>query len=110
IAANAAVRGRLSAIDKKQYGNVAASGTIDVANLTMGGKTMPHPLAIQQAAITLKPAQAQLTAFKGSVGSSDLEATGSLDNLVAYMFRDDTLKGTAAVHSRHFNLDEWQTG
>ena len=110
IAADAAVRARMSAIDKKQYDKVAASGSIDATNLTVAGKTLPHPLAIQQASIQLKPARAELTTFRGSVGSSDLQATGSLDNLISYVFRDDTLRGTATVHSNHFNLDEWRSG
>jgi hypothetical protein len=116
IAADAAVRARMSAIDKKQYGNVAASGTVDVAGLTLrpraasseGGKTLP--LAIQQASLRLRPERAELTAFTGSVGSSDLRATGSIDNLVSWAFRDDTLQGTATVRSNRFDLDEWRSG
>jgi hypothetical protein len=110
VAADAAVRTRMSSIDKKQYGNVAASGSVDVANLTLKGKTLPHPLAIQQASLRLRPERADLTSFNGSVGSSDLQATGSLDNLISYLFRDDTLSGTATVHSNRFNLDEWRSG
>ncbi|HMH56258.1 MAG TPA: AsmA-like C-terminal region-containing protein, partial [Gemmatimonadales bacterium] len=110
VAADAAVRARMSAIDKKQYDKVAASGSMDVANVTVGGKTLPHPLAVQQASLRLRPERAELTSFRGSVGSSDLQATGSLDNLIAYVFRDDTLRGTATVHSNRFNLDEWRSG
>ena len=110
VAADAAVRTRMSSIDKKQYDKVAASGSIDVGNLTLKGKTLPHPLAIQQAALRLAPERAQLTSFTGTIGSSDLEASGSLDNLISYAFRDDTLKGRAAVHSKRFNLDEWRSG
>jgi AsmA-like protein len=117
ISGDATVRARMSAIDKKQYDKVAASGSMDVANLTVQARpepssegTLPHPLAIQQASLRLRPARAELTSFRGSVGSSDLEATGSLDNLISYMFRDDTLRGTATVHSNRFNLDEWRSG
>jgi AsmA-like C-terminal region/AsmA family len=110
VAADAAVRTRMSSIDKKQYGNVAASGSVDVSNLTVKGKTLPHPLAIQQGSLRLRPERAELTLFRGSVGSSDLQATGSLDNLISYVFRSDTLRGTATVHSNKFNLDEWRSG
>jgi AsmA-like protein len=110
ISADAAVRARISAVDKKQYDKVAASGTLDVANLTLRGKALPHPLAIQQAALRLSPERANLTTFAGSIGSSDLAATGALDNLISYAFRDDTLRGTATVRSNHFDLDEWRTG
>ncbi|HEV8178379.1 MAG TPA: AsmA family protein, partial [Gemmatimonadales bacterium] len=110
ISADAAVRTRMSSVDKKQYDKVAASGSIDVAGLTLKGKTFPHPLAIQQASLQLRPERAELTSFNGSIGSSDLQATGSIDNLISYVFRDDTLKGTATVKSNRFNLDEWRSG
>jgi len=110
IAADAAVKTRMSAIDKQQYERVAASGTVDIAGLTVKGEALPHPLAIQQASLKLAPERAQLTQFTGTVGSSDLRATGSLDNLISYVFRDDTLKGSATVQSNHFDLDEWRSG
>ena len=45
VAADAAVKARMSDIDKKQYDRVAASGTVDVADLAAPkGKTLPLPL------------------------------------------------------------------
>jgi hypothetical protein len=110
IAADAAVKTRMSSIDKKQYDKVAASGSIDVAGLTLKGKTLPHPLAITRASLQLRPDRAELTTFTGSIGSSDLQASGSIDNLISYAFRDDTLRGSATVKSKRFNLDEWRSG
>ena len=110
IAADAAVRTRMSFVDKKQYDKVAASGSVDVGGLTVKGKTLPHPLAIQQASLTLAPERAQLQSFTGSVGSSDLQASGTLENLLGFAFRDDVLRGTATVRSNRFNLDEWRSG
>ena len=110
VAADAAVRTRMSFIDKKQYDKVAASGSVEVGGLTVKGKTLPHPLAIQQASLRLAPERAELKSFTGSVGSSDLQASGTIENLIAYAFRDDTLRGTATVQSKRFNLDEWRSG
>ena len=110
VAADAAVRTRMSDIDKKQYDKVAASGSVDVGSLTLKGKTLPLPLAIQQASLRLRPERAELTSFTGSIGSSDLQASGSIDNLISYLFRDDTLTGTATVKSNRFDLDEWRSG
>jgi len=110
VAADAAVKARMSSIDKKQYDKVAASGSIDVAGLTLKGKTLPHPLAITRASLQLRPERAELTTFTGSIGSSDLQASGSIDNLISYAFRDDTLRGSATVKSKRFNLDEWRSG
>jgi hypothetical protein len=110
VAADAAVRTRLSAVEKKQYDRVSASGTVDVGNLTVQGKSLPHPLAIQQASLRLAPERAELRSFQGSIGSSDASASGTLDNLLGFMLRDDTLRGVATVRSNRFNLDEWRSG
>jgi hypothetical protein len=58
----------------------------------------------------LAPQHAQLKSFNGTVGSSDVQASGSIDNLLGFVLQDDTLRGTAAVHSNRFDLDEWKTG
>jgi hypothetical protein len=109
VAADAAVRTRMSFIDKKQYERVVASGTVDVGGLTVKGKDLPHPLSIQQASLRLAPERAELRSFAGSIGSSDVQATGSLENLLGFMFRDDVLRGTATVRSNRFNLNEWRS-
>jgi hypothetical protein len=110
VAADASVRTRMSYVDKKQYDKVAASGTVDVANLTVKGQTLPKPLAIQQASLALAPERAQLKSFAGTIGSSDVQASGTIENLLAFAMRDDTLRGTATVRSNRFNLDEWKSG
>ncbi len=109
LAADAAVQTRLSAVQKKQYDKVGASGTLDIANLTVKGKALPHPLAIQKASLALAPQRAQLKSFAGTIGSSDIQASGTLDNLLAFALRGDTLQGTATVRSNHFDLNEWKS-
>ena len=109
IAANAAVRTRMSAVKQKQYDKVNASGSLDVAGLTVKGKALPKPLTIQQASLTLAPQKADLRSFVGTVGSSDLQASGTLQNLFSFAMQDDTLRGVATVRSSKFNLDEWKS-
>src|SRR5215210_32022 len=55
VVADAAVKTRMSDVDKKRYDRVGASGTIDVTDLTLKGKTFPLPLAIHQASLRLRP-------------------------------------------------------
>ncbi len=110
VAADAVVRTRMSFIDKKQYDKVGASGTVDIGNLTVKGRSLPHPLAIQEASLRLAPERAELRTFKGAIGSSDVQASGSIENLLGFMLRGDTLRGIATVRSTRFNLDEWRSG
>ena len=110
VAADATVRTRMSYIDAGQYDKVDARGSVDVGNLTVKGENLPQPLAIQEASLTLAPQNAELRSFKGTVGSSDLQASGSLQNLLGFALRDDVLRGNATLRSNRFNLDEWQSG
>ena len=109
IAANVSVRARRSQLEAKQYDRVAASGTFDVSGVTVKGAALPHPLVIQRASLALAPRSARLVSFAGSVGSSDIQATGSLDNLLDFAFRQDTLRGSATVKSNRFDLNEWRS-
>jgi hypothetical protein len=83
---------------------------VDVENMTVKGEGLPHPMAIQEASLRLAPQRAELRSFRGSIGSSDLQAWGSLENLLGFAFRDDVLRGSATVRSNRFNLDEWRSG
>ena len=98
VAADAAVRTRMSYIDKKQYDRIGAQGSVNVGNLAVKGQGLPQPLAIKEASLRLSPQQAELRSFTGSIGSSDLQASGTLENLIGFALRDSVLRGNATVN------------
>ena len=110
VSANAAVRTRMSYLARKTYDRVAASGTVTVGGLTVKGAALPRPLAVRQASLALAPQHAILSSFTGTIGSSDLQASGTLDNLLAFALHGDTLHGTATITSTRFDLNEWRSG
>ena len=57
VAADAAVRTRMSWLDSAnpQYDRIAARGTVNVAGLTVKSDSLPHPLSIREASLTLAP-------------------------------------------------------
>jgi hypothetical protein len=109
VAADVAVRTRLSFIDRKQYDRIAARGNVDITGLSVKSRDLPHPLAIDEASLRLSPQRAELRSLAGKIGSSDLRLSGSLDNLVPFVLRGDPLRASATFASRHFDLDEWQS-
>jgi hypothetical protein len=109
VTAEAAVRARLSDLDAGRYERVAAEGTIGVAGLILRAIDLPHPLLVEEARLRLSPRHAELSAFRGSVGSSDLTLTGRLDNLLGFILLDEELRGEARMTSRHLALDEWRS-
>ena len=109
VAADVAVRTRMSFVDRKQYDRIAARGNVDVSNLALRTADLPHPLTVEQASLVLTPQRADLKSLTGKIGSSDLRLSGYLENLVPFALRGDPLRGSATLASQRFNLDEWQS-
>jgi hypothetical protein len=109
VTADVATRARVSDVNAKRYDRVDASGTVNVAHLVLRSTDVPHPIAIDTAALRLTPRAAELSSFAARIGNSDVRATGSLDNLLSFVLHDDELRGSATIASKQFDLNEWRS-
>lgn len=109
VAADVAMRARLSDIDASRYDRVSASGSANASRVAVRSTALPHAVALDTAALRFTPRAAQLTALAARVGNSDIRATGSLDNLLGFLMHDEELRGTGALSSTRFDLAEWQS-
>ena len=109
VAADVAMRARVSDFDAGRFERVAARGTINLADVALQSKAVPYPVDVDTAALRLTPRTAELSTFAGRIGNSDLRATGALDNLLGYLLRDDELRGRAAIRSAQVDLNEWKS-
>ncbi len=109
VTADVAMRARASDVTAHRYDRVNASGAVQIAGVALKSAAFPYPIAIDTAALRLTPRTAELTAFTAKIGSSDVRATGSLDNLLGFALHDEDLRGSATVASNHFDLNEWRS-
>ncbi|HKK28684.1 MAG TPA: AsmA-like C-terminal region-containing protein [Gemmatimonadota bacterium] len=109
VSADAALRTRRSWVRSRQYDRITARGGAEAHDVALRAEALPHAVAVQEARLRLTPERAELTTFRGSVGSSDLRMSGTLANLVGFLLRDQDLAGQATLESRHFDLDEWRS-
>jgi vacuolar-type H+-ATPase subunit H len=109
VTADVATRARVSDVDARRYDRVSAAGTIQASQVAVQPSTSGHSILIDRAGLTLTPQTAQLTQFNGKVGSSDVQASGTLDNLLGFVLRNEDLRGHAQVTSSRFVLDEWKS-
>ena len=103
------MRARLSDVNRKQYDRVSANGTVEIRQLVLNAADLRQPLNIDEAKLTLSPQHAQLSSFRGRVGSSDLTMTGSLENVLGFVLGKEDLRGTATLASQRFDLNEWRS-
>ncbi|HET9011370.1 MAG TPA: AsmA-like C-terminal region-containing protein [Gemmatimonadaceae bacterium] len=109
VAADIAMRARLSDVDAGRYDKVAAAGTVNAAHVALRSATIPHPIAVDTMALRFTPRTTELTSLAARIGHSDVRAVGSLDNLLGFALRDQDLRGSATVNSDHFDLNEWRS-
>ncbi|MDR1402591.1 MAG: AsmA family protein [Tannerellaceae bacterium] len=97
---------RMSDLEKEQYQDVSASGTLKVNDMVYKSKEMQDVL-IRQAGLEFTPRFVNLTSFDVTVGKNDLSATGRLENFIAYMLKDQTVKGTLSIKSNYLNATDF---
>ncbi|MDH3423518.1 MAG: hypothetical protein OEN00_11045, partial [Gemmatimonadota bacterium] len=109
IVADANARARRSDVDNQRWDRVAAGGTITAQDVTLRGASLRQPVDVRRARLHLTPRTAELQAFDARLGSSDVSATGHLDNLLGFALGGETLVGAATFGSERFHLDEWRS-
>jgi vacuolar-type H+-ATPase subunit H len=98
--------GKLSFIENEQYDKFIAMGSMLVREVDYSSSSFEKPISIANAQLNFSPQYLDLVSFQMKTGNNDLKATGKVENYLAYVFADGTLKGKLNTESKYFNLDE----
>ncbi len=110
IDANLNLAGRMSSAQRGHYDQVHAAGNLAIRNLLYHSQELPEKIEVSQAQLTFNPANVKLDNLSVKLGQSDVQASGILDNVLPYVMKDETLKGSLTLQSRYFDLDPWMGG
>lgn len=99
--------GKKSDIDKKNYASIKAAGNAKITNLVYDSKETPMPVRVMDMQMTFNPQNVTLSSFSAAIGKSDFNATGTLDNFLAYSFGKGDLAGSLNLRSSQFDANEW---
>jgi len=91
------------AIEKEQYSEIKNSGFISLKNMTVETEMLPNPVTINSASLKFSPKDFKLESFIANTASSDLNAKGTLTNIMGFVFGDKALTGDFTVNSNNFN-------
>jgi hypothetical protein len=106
IKANMTVKASMSQIDAGQYDQVNMAGDFGMSGITYRATDMPT-VKINSLATSLTPQRLDIQTFDAKLGNSDLRASGSIDNLLAYFSTTKTMRGTLNFSSTYFDANEW---
>jgi len=98
------LKGKLSAVENKQYENFTALGSMLINGFEYASNSISEPIKIGNAQLNFSPSYLDLVSFSSKIGDNDLTATGKIENYLAYIFKDEVLKGELTTHSKFFNI------
>ncbi|UII80811.1 AsmA-like C-terminal region-containing protein [Flagellimonas sp. CMM7] len=97
----------MASLEKKQYQNTKTSGTMELAGFEYASEELKNPVVVNTAAITFNPQTVNLNSFEGKTGATDFNTTGTLTNLLGFMFNDENVEGNFKLTSNTFALNDF---
>lgn len=101
--------GKMSAIEQKRYEAFTASGNLGITGMNYSSAEMKQPVLINSLLLSLSPQNVNLSKLIAKIGKSDINASGTLDNVLAYAIKGDKLKGTLNLNSQLIDLNEFMS-
>jgi hypothetical protein len=97
----------MESVEKERYENVYMNGTASITNFIYNGSAFNNAFVIDQAAVDMTASTIKLNSFKAKTGITDLNATGTINNLVGFLLQDKRLKGAFKVISNTLDSSDF---
>lgn len=97
----------MNSIEKEQYQNVKSSGRASINNFKYTSPEIPNDVNIAKASLNFNTQKVTLEEMDIKSGQTDAKITGTLDNLMGYLFSDQQLKGRFNVQSNTFSVNDF---
>ncbi len=99
----------MKAIETNAYERIKNNGSASITDFVFSSKDIVNPIHISEADMTFNPGTVALKNFKAKTGDSDLNATGTINNLLGFLLSDNTLKGNFNVTSNLFKVSDFMS-
>jgi len=107
LKANIKTKFDMQSVEKEQYQNIKSSGDAGIDNFTYASAELPNEIRIENAKVTFQPETITLDKMKATTGKSDITASGTIHNLMGFLFTKQDLKGSFEVSSETFAVSDF---
>ncbi len=97
----------MNSIENEQYQNVNSSGTASIRNFSYSSPDIPNEVKIANANMSFNQGNVRVPELKLTTGRTDLTASGTLQNLIGFLFTDQQLKGNFQATSNTFAVNDF---
>lgn len=107
LSADVKFAGSLSAVKAREYSRFNVSGTMGLENFMYADSAYPETIGVPSAQLAFTTQKATLSNCRVTLGKSDLQAEGQLENAVGYALYDSLLTGSLRLSSTFFDCNPW---
>lgn len=97
----------MASVEQKNYENTNTTGKMSIRDFEYKSAEMPNPVQLSAVALTFNPKTVSLNELNGTTGKTDFNATGTISNLLGFMFNDEKVEGNFNLKSNTFALDDF---
>jgi hypothetical protein len=102
-----ALAGRMSTLEKQQYEDFDAKGTLKLSGVDFKDSDFPRAVKIADMRLNFTPRRVELIDFDALMGNSDISLNGMLENFIPFIFKGGTLRGSLNLKSDNIDLNEF---
>uniref|UniRef100_UPI0030F4FD70 AsmA family protein n=1 Tax=uncultured Wocania sp. TaxID=2834404 RepID=UPI0030F4FD70 len=99
----------MKAIETNAYERIKNNGSASITDFVFSSEDIVNPIHISKADMTFNPGTVSLNNFIAKTGDSDLNATGTIKNLLGFLLSDNKLQGNFNVNSNIFKVSDFMS-
>ena len=99
--------GNLSAIEKQRWEKFIATGSLSLSDFMYASNAYPDGIRISSMVMNLTPKSISINQLLGEYLKTRFSADGSINNLMAYMFKHEPLSASMHIRADQVNLNDW---
>ena len=97
----------MASIENKRYEKTSTTGSLGVDNFEYNSADLGNPVKLNTVRLTFNPKTVTLNNLNGTTGKTDFDVTGSINNLLGFMFNNENVEGNFNLKSNTFALNDF---
>ena len=97
----------MNAIEANSYNRIKNNGSVSITDFIFSSEDIVNPIHISKADLTFKPGTISLNNFAAKSGESDINAIGTIKNLIGFLMQKNKLQGDFKVKSNVFAVNDF---
>lgn len=110
VKANIETKGKYSDVEAGKYDRLPTSGSASLRDFKFNSSDLAYAVTVSTADAIFDPKKIEVKNTKGTIGKSDFEITGAINNYIGYIFSpNETIKGSMNFNSTLLDLNEFMS-